>query len=171
MSTTVHNLTAKSAPEVRSEQLDSWKQIAVYLRREVRTVQRWEKSEGLPVHRHYHVKGGTVYALKEEIDVWLAGRAQPPRESRPMQKRSQHAANGLNPSPYMIRQMVAAIRLWLAIVAQESRQDYADADVADTRMILGARQNFAEIQESQHNARARQVVTHRERRALSLASR
>jgi tetratricopeptide (TPR) repeat protein len=51
--------------------LDSWKEIAAYLRREVRTVQLWEKNEGLPVHRHFHKRLGTVYALRSEIDVWL----------------------------------------------------------------------------------------------------
>ena len=56
------------------ERLESWKQIAVYLNREMRTVQRWEKREGLPVHRHTHQKGSTVYAFKKEIDVWLTGR-------------------------------------------------------------------------------------------------
>src|SRR5216684_6717370 len=50
--------------------LDSWKEIAAYLEREVRTVQRWEKKEGLPVHRQIHERLGTVYAYKSEIDVW-----------------------------------------------------------------------------------------------------
>jgi eukaryotic-like serine/threonine-protein kinase len=50
--------------------LDSWKQIAAYLERDVRTVQRWEKKEGLPVHRQIHEKLGTVYAYKSEIDAW-----------------------------------------------------------------------------------------------------
>ncbi len=50
--------------------LDSWKEIAAYLEREVRTVQRWEKKEGLPVHRQIHEKLGTVYAYKSEIDAW-----------------------------------------------------------------------------------------------------
>ncbi len=53
-----------------AERLDSWKEIAVYLKRDVRTVQRWEKTEGLPVHRHVHEKLGTVYAYKSEIDLW-----------------------------------------------------------------------------------------------------
>ncbi len=52
------------------ERLDSWKEIASYLKREVRTVQRWEKSEGLPVRRHLHKKQGTVYAYKSELDAW-----------------------------------------------------------------------------------------------------
>lgn len=52
------------------ERLDSWKEIASYLKREVRTVQRWEKSEGLPIRRHLHKKQGTVYAYKSELDAW-----------------------------------------------------------------------------------------------------
>jgi len=50
--------------------LDSWKEIAAHLGRSVRTVQRWEKHEGLPVHRHAHAKQGTVYGYRAEIDAW-----------------------------------------------------------------------------------------------------
>jgi TolB-like protein/Flp pilus assembly protein TadD len=50
--------------------LDSWKEIAAYLKREVRTAQRWEKNEGLPVRRHQHDKLSTVFAYKSEIDAW-----------------------------------------------------------------------------------------------------
>jgi tetratricopeptide (TPR) repeat protein len=53
---------------------DSWKQIAGYLRTSVRTVQRWEKTEGLPVHRHEHARQDTVYAYKSEVDRWREGR-------------------------------------------------------------------------------------------------
>ena len=53
-----------------TDRLDSWKQIASYLRREVRTVQLWEKREGLPVHRHFHQRLGSVFALRSEIDRW-----------------------------------------------------------------------------------------------------
>lgn len=50
--------------------LDSWKEIAAYLRREVRTVQRWEKEEGLPVHRSPHKRQGRIYAYTAELDIW-----------------------------------------------------------------------------------------------------
>ena len=63
--------TAGPSPEDR---LDSWKEIAAYLRREVRTVQRWEKSAGLPVHRLQIDKHGTVYAYKSELDAWYKDR-------------------------------------------------------------------------------------------------
>ena len=57
-----------------SERLDSWKEIAVYLRRSVRTVQRWEEAEELPVHRHLHDTGGSVYAYRAELDAWWTNR-------------------------------------------------------------------------------------------------
>lgn len=57
-----------------SQRLDSWKEIAAHLRRDVRTVQRWERNEGLPVHRHVHDKQGTVYAFPAELDAWWHGR-------------------------------------------------------------------------------------------------
>jgi hypothetical protein len=52
------------------ERLDGWKEIASYLRRTSRTVQRWERSKGLPVLRHQHTKRATVYAYRHEIDRW-----------------------------------------------------------------------------------------------------
>ena len=54
--------------------LDSWKEIASYLGRDVTTVQRWEKREGMPVHRHQHDKRGSVYALTEELAAWIQSR-------------------------------------------------------------------------------------------------
>ncbi len=50
--------------------LDSWKEIASYLRKSVRSVQRWEAEEGMPVRRHLHGKAGTVYAFAPELDAW-----------------------------------------------------------------------------------------------------
>ena len=44
--------------ETAGDRLDSWKEIAAYLHRDVTTVQRWEKREGMPVHRHLHDKAG-----------------------------------------------------------------------------------------------------------------
>jgi len=58
------------------DRLDSWKAIAAYLGRDVTTVQRWEKREAMPVHRHLHDKRGSVYALPQELDAWLKSRRQ-----------------------------------------------------------------------------------------------
>src|SRR5437870_350681 len=54
--------------------LDSWGEIASYLGREVRTVQRWENTEALPIRRHEHKKKSTVYAYTGELDAWIQRR-------------------------------------------------------------------------------------------------
>ena len=54
--------------------LDSWKDIAAYLKRDISTVQRWERREDMPVHRHVHDRRGSVYAFRSELDVWLDSR-------------------------------------------------------------------------------------------------
>src|SRR5208283_1318390 len=41
---------------------------------DVTTVQRWEKREGMPVHRHLHNRMGSVYASREELDIWARSR-------------------------------------------------------------------------------------------------
>ena len=63
-----------SPARVRESRLDSWKEIAAYLDRDVTTVQRWEKREGMPIHRHLHDKRGSVYALASELDNWRESR-------------------------------------------------------------------------------------------------
>jgi TolB-like protein/Tfp pilus assembly protein PilF len=65
-----------------ADRLDSWKEIAAFLRRDVRTVQRWEKKEGLPVYRHQHEKLGSVYAFPRELTEWLNTR-QPAAAAQP----------------------------------------------------------------------------------------
>ena len=70
----VRSSTRRSLGRTQSR-LDSWKEIAVYLRREVRTVQRWERFEGLPVRRLFHNRASSVYAFANELDAWLETRS------------------------------------------------------------------------------------------------
>jgi Tol biopolymer transport system component len=56
------------------DRLDSWKEIASYLNRDVTTVQRWEKREGMPVHRHLHDSMGSVYAFRTDLEAWMRSR-------------------------------------------------------------------------------------------------
>jgi Tol biopolymer transport system component len=56
------------------DRLDSWKEIAAYLKRDVTTVQRWEKRERMPVHRHLHDRMGSVYASRADLDAWMRSR-------------------------------------------------------------------------------------------------
>lgn len=71
-------IDALDPPRPADGRLESWKEIAAHLGRDVRTVQRWEKAEGLPVHRHLHDKLGSVYAFQGELDAWREGRAGAP---------------------------------------------------------------------------------------------
>jgi TolB-like protein/Tfp pilus assembly protein PilF len=66
--------TSGSRQSSAEGRFDSWKEIAGYLRREVRTVQRWEKSANLPVHRLQLEKQSAVYAYKSELDAWYKER-------------------------------------------------------------------------------------------------
>jgi len=56
---------------VNADMLNSWKEVALYLGRGVRTVQRWELDLGLPVRRPRGKSRSAVIALKPELDHWL----------------------------------------------------------------------------------------------------
>jgi tetratricopeptide (TPR) repeat protein len=58
-------------PLTGRKRLDSWKEIAAFFDRDERTVNRWEKEFGLPVHRLPGAKG-RVFAYAEELSAWLA---------------------------------------------------------------------------------------------------
>src|SRR5437667_7243986 len=54
--------------------LNGWKEIAAYLGKSVRSVQRWERDLALPIHRITTADGGQiVYSSRTEIDVWRTG--------------------------------------------------------------------------------------------------
>jgi Tol biopolymer transport system component len=80
-------------PSVRppEDRLDSWKEIAAYLNRDVTTVQRWEKREGMPVHRHLHDRMGSVYASRAELDAWA--------RSRNLRAAEENGNNAPSPNP------------------------------------------------------------------------
>lgn len=53
--------------------LRDWKEIAAFFGRDERTVRRWERQRGLPVHR---ISGGArnlVFAYTDELERWLRG--------------------------------------------------------------------------------------------------
>jgi tetratricopeptide (TPR) repeat protein/TolB-like protein len=113
-----------------TDRLDSWKEIASFLRREVRTVQLWEKREGLPVHRHFHHQLGSVFALRSEIESWRRrvsgeGGSERPESSAP-EGHSQVAAD---------RIVIRVLTLKNQIVARE-RHLLCDAIVAQTMAAL-----------------------------------
>jgi pentatricopeptide repeat protein len=99
--------------------LDSWKEIAVYLHRDVKTVQRWEKREGMPVHRHQHDRIGSVYAFSSELDAWVQNRRlQLEEEVRPSVEAPAVAESdrGQGTTSWVRRQIVLAGVVGLALV-------------------------------------------------------
>ncbi len=66
-------MNSESSSRVR---LDSWKAIAGHLGRSVRTVQRWELEERLPVHRLQLQQRGAVFAYLDELDAWWQSRSK-----------------------------------------------------------------------------------------------
>ncbi len=89
-------LSPGAVPSARASEgrLDSWKEIAAYLNRDMTTVQRWEKREGMPVHRHLHGKMGSVYAFRAELDEWVRS-----RKLRAAQENGNNAASPGAPEP------------------------------------------------------------------------
>lgn len=64
-------MTNEVAQKSNGRKLDTWKEIAAFFGRDERTVKRWEKERGLPVHRLPGGRRGTVYAFSEELTAWL----------------------------------------------------------------------------------------------------
>ncbi len=129
----------------QEEQLQSWKEIATLLGRTVRTVQRWERYEGLPVRRHIHQDAATVYALVSEVQAWVSSRtATPVRERRDIatstdpnwQVRYVKAYDALR---RRTRQSVAsAITDLQACLASDPDWAQAHAALAEAYFVLGA---------------------------------
>ena len=66
---------APMSDSTERRRLECWKAIGAHLGRTVRTVQRWERDEGLPVHRLEHHKLSSIYAYVHELDAWCVSRS------------------------------------------------------------------------------------------------
>ena len=111
------------------DRLDSWKEIASYLKKGVRTVQRWEQNEGLPVRRLSADRRGMVFAYRSEIDAWWTSRGaslsdsgeheiQTPADQAP------ESVDGAHPSSSSVKWVwVAAACVALAALALSAWND------------------------------------------------
>src|SRR5712691_11570867 len=101
--------------------LDSWKEIATHVKRDVSTVQRWEKREGMPVHRHVHDKRGSVYAYSSELDAWLQSRRlrleEEEKEHRAETSEEAEGDHGPSETPWARRWLVLSGIAVLALLA------------------------------------------------------
>lgn len=74
------------------DRLNGWKEIASFLGKSVRTVQRWETEYGLPVRRLGHEGGEIVFASRAEIDQWS-------RSSSGARRKRDEGPDGIDESP------------------------------------------------------------------------
>jgi hypothetical protein len=120
------------------EILDSWKEIAVFLRRGVRTVQRWEMTEGLPVRRHDHMKRGSVYALRSDIMLWVRTRQfgqKAPVHRSPMH-RSGELRTQVAQQRHIIHELADQLQMQLATVMSSWKQLQRSAALANENVPL-----------------------------------
>jgi TolB-like protein len=89
-----------ACPPSAESRLVSWKEVASYLHCNIRTVQRWERGEELPLHRHLHQTGSTVYAYSGELDAWLETRNSV-RSSHNIAPKRSNAGERLLVSPFV----------------------------------------------------------------------
>lgn len=61
-----------NAESAGSPVLTSWKEIARYMGKGVRTVQRWEQDFGLPVRRPQSSEKKAILARPRDLDAWVA---------------------------------------------------------------------------------------------------
>ena len=73
-------------PDRANRRLNSWKEIAEFCGRDVRTVLRWEKVRGLPARRI--PGGGRVFAYTAELEQWLHATTPPVPDSDPATDRT-----------------------------------------------------------------------------------
>ncbi len=116
-----------------SDRLDSWKEIAAYLDHSVRTVQLWEKEDGLAVYRHPKKKKGTVYAYRSELDAWWNnGRVRLEQEgdrAETLRPRWRHLVLAVVVPTLLLMAVLAGwyYPQWLGGVGEDGRGAVADA--------------------------------------------
>jgi hypothetical protein len=113
--------------------LNSWKEIASYLDRGVRTVQRWERELHLPVHRIGKGKRSPVYAITTELKLWIRT-AEIPRTEK-------IAAGPVLVGPKLGRPLEDSIRLLTSVrllaesVVENSILQQKQAEILRNRMV------------------------------------
>ena len=96
--------------QAKERRLESWGEIAAYLRREIRTVQRWESKYGLPVHRLQLGKNSSVYAFLSELDKWYREREREVKADDPSDEPEPAPIEGPNPVLVPVVPAIVAVR-------------------------------------------------------------
>lgn len=162
--------STSSPPLKGSRRLDGWKAIADHLGRTVRTAQRWEREQALPVQRQHHNSLGSVYAFSADLSAWLATRASLPVEGA-------NASNTLSSDEaqlvgminhYVAQRTPEGFRKGIAVATLALRKNPRSAAIHAVLALAAATQSFYGLTPPAGNvALARKHV----RRALALSPR
>ena len=108
--------------KIANQRLDSWKEIATFFRRDERTVKRWEKERGLPVHRLQGSATGRVYAYSDELLRWMKS----PVSAEPVASTMEPAQAGLDSSDLEAPQAAALTQVASAEAGPNLRRRASD---------------------------------------------
>ncbi len=100
----------QAVPAGAGEILNSWKEIASYLKRGIRTVQRWEVDLGMPVRRPRGRGRSAVIAIRSELDSWI--------NSRPLATKRHTNPTGARTLNCCLEQIRASVREMRQLCAQ-----------------------------------------------------
>ncbi len=145
-------LSTRTMADSQGRRLESWKKIADYLGRDVTTVRRWERHEGLPVHRLLHKKLGSVYAYSTELDAWRDKRALvvaiDPPDARPVSEVVRHGASAHR----VVTFAVLALTLVLALIWLVHKRTIRPASAIGgiRSLVVLPLQNFSGIPEQDY---------------------
>ncbi len=104
---------------IEARRLDSWKEIASFFGRDERTVKRWEKEKGLPVHRMPENTGARVFAFTDELSRWMNNpdsNLKPLREPGPDERAQASIESSTTSPPRPGRQWVYIVAVVAALV-------------------------------------------------------
>jgi hypothetical protein len=142
-------------PSQQPALLTSWKEVASYLGKGVRTVQRWELRLGMPVRRPDNSKSGIIQVSREELDRWLESQWTPRSASneavqkdiglrvvsqlaaaRELRNKHQQLVRELRQSLSELNAQCEALNLAVRASGQQSRA--ASVSGSDSRLALRA---------------------------------
>ena len=108
--------------------LNTWKEIAAHVGRAVRTVQRYERDNAMPVHRMRGTENGSVMAFSDEIDTWLNST---PMKERRYVRPTLLVIDHVLPGSISIRKLVLEVGHFNVLTAYSQEEAYSTAEKFD----------------------------------------
>jgi hypothetical protein len=124
--------------------LQGWKEISTELGRSVRTVQRWERTLGLPIHRLGKGQGHPAFAFKDELQLWLLNKAADSMngksgdhttKGKPVLVKGRHSAK--KPALASEPEIIKALNAFFALEAARHKAGSCDTCESPAQFLVG----------------------------------